>query len=229
MDWNTLPCNGERHAGVSLFTREWIEIVLPPGHRHERQRLPLYEGVDWNKVLNHAMVSPPLVSLFTREWIEIPPSANLFCKSSSLPLYEGVDWNIGCFWINLCGNRRLPLYEGVDWNLTLWNPLEHMHLGLPLYEGVDWNRWNNNTVRLVNMVSLFTREWIEILTHRFPAFACPSPSLRGSGLKCPLIRVRQTKENKSPSLRGSGLKYAGYEHWFWNGSWSPSLRGSGLK
>ena len=63
-------------------------------------------------------------------------------------------------------------------------------------------------------VSLFTREWIEILTHRFPAFACPSPSLRGSGLKCPLIRVRQTKENKSPSLRGSGLKYAGYEHWF---------------
>ena len=56
------------------------------------------------------------------------------------------------------------------------------------------------------MVSLFTREWIEILTHRFPAFACPSPSLRGSGLKCPLSRVRQTKDNKSPSLRGSGLK-----------------------
>ena len=31
---------------VSLFTREWIEILQVVGTSPEKQRLPLYEGVD---------------------------------------------------------------------------------------------------------------------------------------------------------------------------------------
>ena len=55
------------HA-VSLFTREWIEIVCP------------------------SVLSIPLkVSLFTREWIEILCERFHSLNPISLPLYEGVD------------------------------------------------------------------------------------------------------------------------------------------
>ena len=53
---------------VSLFTREWIEIVDVSNNRSS-----------W------------LVSLFTREWIEISASGDLPKIGGSLPLYEGVD------------------------------------------------------------------------------------------------------------------------------------------
>ena len=55
-------------------------------------------------------------------------------------------------------------------------------------------------------VSLFTREWIEIVG--CVAFVNPfkSPSLRGSGLKFKSIADKVDSE-PSPSLRGSGLKY----------------------
>ena len=33
---------------VSLFTREWIEIGARLGRAEVQERLPLYEGVDWN-------------------------------------------------------------------------------------------------------------------------------------------------------------------------------------
>ena len=55
-------------------------------------------------------------------------------------------------------------------------------------------------------VSLFTREWIEIIDFQFfDKLVHESPSLRGSGLKlavgeCCRIALQ------SPSLRGSGLK-----------------------
>ena len=101
------------------------------------------------------------------------------------------------------------------------------------------------------MVSLFTREWIEI---GFKMPACTncnsSPSLRGSGLKFP-CRPLQAVQNPSPSLRGSGLKFSvpcyldngDYVSLFtrewieilqeiavmWHRITSPSLRGSGLK
>ena len=56
-------------------------------------------------------------------------------------------------------------------------------------------------------VSLFTREWIEIViwTHKTWNSA-ESPSLRGSGLKY-IERIRGILDEMSPSLRGSGLKY----------------------
>ena len=54
-------------------------------------------------------------------------------------------------------------------------------------------------------VSLFTREWIEIDIWDGIHDGISSPSLRGSGLKCrPVLCV--IRSVMSPSLRGSGLK-----------------------
>ena len=78
------------------------------------------------------------------------------------------------------------------------------------------------------LVSLFTREWIEISAAVIALISnTPSPSLRGSGLKS-VSQERIRNPCKSPSLRGSGLKLAvcSLESEL---SGSPSLRGSGLK
>ena len=59
-----------------------------------------------------------------------------------------------------------------------------------------------------NIVSLFTREWIEMVEVK--AVVAPnswSPSLRGSGLKSTLPRTLDNQFQTSPSLRGSGLKF----------------------
>ena len=65
MTWK--DCFPMRHL-VSLFTREWIEII----------RLT-------------AFFPAVFVSLFTREWIEIQHSQPCESQPDSLPLYEGVD------------------------------------------------------------------------------------------------------------------------------------------
>ena len=58
-----------------------------------------------------------------------------------------------------------------------------------------------------DFVSLFTREWIEILMVIMRGIAIvSSPSLRGSGLKYP-HPLKQPPLSESPSLRGSGLKF----------------------
>ena len=146
---------------VSLFTREWIEIIALTFSTQYSNGLPLYEGVDWNLAL---LACPALlarglplyegvdwnstesvnrigrnVSLFTREWIEITVSKRRGNMGLSLPLYEGVDWNF--HQIRQESQRRicLPLYEGVDWNHPYHCTLKST-LRLPLYEGVDWNR-----------------------------------------------------------------------------------------
>ena len=75
---------------VSLFTREWIEIVVYPA--------------------DCAVVS---VSLFTREWIEI---VYLYCdtdESVRSPSLRGS--GLKChFLLQSNYNWCLPLYEGVD-------------------------------------------------------------------------------------------------------------------
>ena len=53
---------------VSLFTREWIEIIFGFSFRFEL-----------------------VVSLFTREWIEIGLPQKQIDEVNRLPLYEGVD------------------------------------------------------------------------------------------------------------------------------------------
>ena len=166
--------------GVSLFTREWIEIPvsfvivtisLSPSLRGSGLKscyyysttkralsLPLYEGVDWNTITS-VELKLRKVSLFTREWIEMQTFIKCIACARSLPLYEGVDWNR--WWgveMDLCNG--LPLYEGVDWNACCFEGLQ-LVFGLPLYEGVDWNL-PCRTCRDCHLVSLFTREWIEI-------------------------------------------------------------------
>ena len=79
-----------------------------------------------------------------------------------LPLYEGVDWNQS--WkhaSHYC--KGLPLYEGVDWNRYTC-VICCCSVGLPLYEGVDWNLCSCARLWHRYIVSLFTREWIEILS-----------------------------------------------------------------
>ena len=188
---------------VSLFTREWIEMATAFMIFSGFFRLPLYEGVDWNSPKKK---HPPRawVSLFTREWIEIAIGQSIGYALDSLPLYEGVDWNC-------CG-----VY---NWDCQ-W--------GLPLYEGVDWNYRCSVSRPSTESVSLFTREWIEIMNPLLLVAMNRSPSLRGSGLKSLNRYIYEESLDKSPSLRGSGLK-------FFCGcgvcsvKQSPSLRGSGLK
>ena len=99
------------------------------------------------------------------------------------------------------------------------------------------------------LVSLFTREWIEIIPFVLFFFHRLSPSLRGSGLKCCIgmalwlerevsLFTREWIEMAlysvwltlllSPSLRGSGLKFTPSPDGR-KSRLSPSLRGSGLK
>ena len=63
---------------VSLFTREWIEMMVRFAVVLLRQRLPLYEGVDWNGWKQAFPCYNMEVSLFTREWIEIPAPVPCF-------------------------------------------------------------------------------------------------------------------------------------------------------
>ena len=58
----------------------------------------------------------------------------------------------------------------------------------------------------IAVVSLFTREWIEIYIINKSASEQSSPSLRGSGLKSSIGFVNFVASRTSPSLRGSGLK-----------------------
>ena len=144
--------------------------------------LPLYEGVDWNSNANRYDNVTDTVSLFTREWIEIKFCFCLARRLHCLPLYEGVDWNI--FYILLfLSASSLPLYEGVDWNLCSCARL--------------WHRY---------IVSLFTREWIEILSRSLmPKKKRSLPLYEGVDWNVQEI-ISWRKMPRSPSLRGSGLK-----------------------
>ena len=150
---------------VSLFTREWIEMVC-----------------------NFSLGACSLVSLFTREWIEIQ---NLFnhrtnidlspslrgsglksvnlpmvrCQSLRLPLYEWVDWNRSACQVAIVV-KCLPLYEGVDWN-TLENVLNKLRRKSPSLRGSGLKLPKRRIPSLQGYVSLFTREWIEIRSERW--------------------------------------------------------------
>ena len=130
-------CIANSSSEVSLFTREWIEILSlvflifwlasSPSLRGSGLKfrynikwyiqilgLPLYEGVDWNKIISDE-ISNNNVSLFTREWIEIScssyvkthPVVSLFTREW-IEMLKRHSWKLDC--------HSLPLYEGVDWN-----------------------------------------------------------------------------------------------------------------
>ena len=116
VDWNS---NANRYDNVtdtvSLFTREWIEIVFDSRRGRSAFGLPLYEGVDWN-------LQPLYVSLYG--W--------------GLPLYEGVDWNQS---MTKMANwsKMSPSLRGSGLKSKMPESRNIPVLSLPLYEGVDWN------------------------------------------------------------------------------------------
>ena len=150
-------------------------------------RLPLYEGVDWN-------------FLFTWKQVRI-------IKSPSL---RGSGLKFQCkFRFVVCS--RSPSLRGsglksvsIRKNPFLWC--------LPLYEGVDWNCGRRLDVCSC-LVSLFTREWIEIT--RSSCIGCRQsrlPLYEGVDWNS-MPKKLLLKDVKSPSLRGSGLKLTLSRNW----------------
>ena len=160
VDWNWSVRRGKRTGRpVSLFTREWIEIIK-----------------------SSACDSSTFVSLFTREWIEIDGA---FCRcfaASGLPLYEGVDWNPTYQWMtekpvlspSLRGSGLKSFVEQTQTNAN----------SLPLYEGVDWNCWvlSGKRARAASPSLRGSGLKFVAMFRVFRVFVV-SPSLRGSGLK----------------------------------------------
>ena len=166
------------------------------------------------------------VSLFTREWIEINTTTSYRLKINSLPLYEGVDWNIS--WLR----GKLPRWKspslrgsGLKFHFTydaiycLLSPslrgsgLKYICIPKCCFRNVvslftrEWIEIKICTVFWVmKPVSLFTREWIEISAGIWAKYGDSSPSLRGSGLKSTIAQDLIVAV-PSPSLRGSGLKF----------------------
>ena len=64
--------------------------------------------------------------------------------------------------------------------------------------------------RLLYLVALFARAWIEIKDVTQAEIEEESPSSRGRGLKCN-IEIFITFKIRSPSSRGRGLKYTYYQ------------------
>ena len=204
VDWNVLNCAERRWDGVSLFTREWIEIAVPGRCSGAALCLPLYEGVDWNLLLNKRKQTRT-VSLFTREWIEMFVLSIDFCTSSvSLFTREWIEIFLkSSVFLILFGS---PSLRGSGLKL-LAVALLLPGLASPSLRGSGLKYQDFLTHNQLLFVSLFTREWIEISCKRTTQERLrASPSLRGSGLKfCKSRHIPFC--NLSPSLRGSGLKY----------------------
>ena len=76
---------------VSLFTREWIEIIHSLVKRETESVSPSLRGSGLKYHFPCRRIEERAVSLFTREWIEILSKAIAKKPILSLPLYEGVD------------------------------------------------------------------------------------------------------------------------------------------
>ena len=158
VDWNQNPAHSPGRAYVSLFTREWIEIWEEIGSPRPLGSLPLYEGVDWNKLFSVWVTNLRFVSLFTREWIEIV-GGNTKTKAVMSPSLRG---------------SGLKLNSSLATWAAKWSP-SLRGSGLKFILLTNQHRETG--------VSLFTREWIEIVRIGTIFFGRSSPSLRGSGLK----------------------------------------------
>ena len=218
---------GGDESWVSLFTREWIEIVwntcktnLYSVSLFTREWIEIFTSVGTMKWYT-------FVSLFTREWIEITSNAKTKDGGRRLPLYEGVDWNLWVVKKRLYG-AIVSLFTR-EWieiiRLTAFFPAV---FSLPLYEGVDWNFHKSLWISVQVLVSLFTREWIEIPVSWFAIRSNKSPSLRGSGLKSKNAPVLYNVFWSLPLYEGVDWNVL-VERVVTNDVSSPSLRGSGLK
>ena len=123
---------------VSLFTREWIEILVSSPVSICRKCLPLYEGADWNLAGIHkdftSVQSPSLRGSGLKS-----VSQGRIRNPCSLPLYEGADWNLFSRWCCPVGGVSLFTRERIE---------------IAQQAAFAW----------LFRVSLFTREWIEVLS-----------------------------------------------------------------
>ena len=233
-------------SSVSLFTREWIEIGLHTFVQLVQKSLPLYEGVDWNAnickrvivhwvslftrewieiIFNVVLIQLFAVSLFTREWIEMPFIAGTNPAAKTSPSLRGRGLKLLSVRV-LMRRTGLPLYEGVDWNKKSECRSGRYWVSLFTREWIEII--SGFGVDSGSGVSLFTREWIEISWNFVDAAELQSPSLRGSGLKWDSSRTEEEQEAVSLFTR-EWIEIAFPSIGLYSLALSPSLRGSGLK
>ena len=209
---------------VSLFTREWIEMVqssrvawgaycLPlyegvdwnwkiSNLLKNAMRLPLYEGVDWNHVWHNAKNKDKAVSLFTREWIEMERcGCKAFIKLMS-PSLRGSGLKSWIAWKETQYRRIVSLFTR-EW-IEIAMPLNSCKAAesLPLYEGVDWNTLGRFCIQKPNGLPLYEGvDWNRGHTGRVRGSEV-SPSLRGSGLKLFCVAGRPRRKRRLPLYEG---------------------------
>ena len=195
------------------------------------QSLPLYEGVDWNGVMQKVH-NAVVVSLFTREWIEIEQGTGGVRMKNPSPSLRGSGLKYYCAGNRIRNAVRLPLYEGVDWNKI--HKLRILFLCIVSLFTREWIEILKSLTSMlaVSPVSLFTREWIEInITGDLSDLGGSLPLYEGVdwnaiqrvikiiGKRLPLyegvdwnraINTVFTVFTASPSLRGSGLKSSAF-------------------
>ena len=189
-------------------------------------RRPLYEGVDWNKILCKLSLRGCAVALFTRAWIEIIRFPVCRYKMRGRPLYEGVDWNSG----------GEPLFSGFVASPSLRGRglkyLQHEYSYSSQYVALFTRAWIEMTffltIRFAMPVALFTRAWIEIKTTSWNSlFVARRPLYEGVDWN--IFPAKPASVFKSRPL------YEGVDWNFGTGKsqfmivMSPSLRGRGLK
>ena len=232
VDWNNFATRRKGCGSTSPSLRgSGLKFILY-GKLSDSMCLPLYEGVDWNFNENVFPAATP-VSLFTREWIEIIASEMVSLISVTVSLFTRE-------WIEIDSQRLTffsllsPSLRGSGFKSSAFSCDSCRHAGLPLYEGVDWNSSNKSHRFIILIVSLFTREWIEMVkssgistyifvslfTREWIEMVC----IAGMNLlqKTVSLFTREWIEMEdwkpsrrawgSPSLRGSGLKYLVHNH-----------------
>ena len=162
MDWNDLfPVFFSCRYAVSLFTREWIEIMRAVWIVYCCYASPSLRGSGLKSSIRFWKRHPRHVSLFTREWIEIAPLLSA-CKSYlCLPLYEGVDWNMYMF-VQVAYWHQSPSLRGSGLKLFV-NPFFQKNILSPSLRGSGLKFYQQWYHAVCDVVSLFTREWIEII------------------------------------------------------------------
>ena len=121
---------------VSLFTREWIEILSEDlsdisdlVSLFTREWIEIYE-----KAMNKVAIST--VSLFTREWIEIHWGVSV-SRNQTVSLFTR-EWIE--IWVNIkskTSRNWSPSLRGSGLKFPCGNSCQSQNCSLPLYEGVD--------------------------------------------------------------------------------------------
>ena len=170
-------------------------------------------------------VSP--VSLFTREWIEINSIDKVIEKQHAVSLFTRE-------WIEMTGldamtmqGFSLPLYEGVDWNWTTRRSMQTCWKS-PSLRGSGLKSSGVSKRTNLFFVSLFTREWIEMLKRHSWKPDCHVSLFTREWIEISRNNNRIFSATCLPLYEGVDWNHF-CPYWLPASSRSPSLRGSGLK